>query len=285
MEINPSDYGLPSTFKMPGSQKAVSDVEGVNRFDYGKDGYVAWRFALDARPWKDSKVKKFRLEGSDTIPIILFYRDRDNQVPIKLRRKMRFEERVNRFGEPFDKAIPMELGDEGIPENATLLDLYELPPGFDNDVFLAAFEQFKQTATTPGTSIASWKADPGQVATLASLGIYSVEMLGQMSEEAFTQKIQTLPPSTRGGYLELHELAVAYCNRQEGMFDIEAYEGKIGALEASNDILLEKVEAKDEKIAELLAKIKGMEVDAEEVVSEEPEKKVVVENGQIKEIG
>lgn len=92
MEINSGDFNLPPQFVMPQAHKAVADSEGVSSFDYGKQGYVSWRFAWDARPWKHEKVKKHRLGGSDTIPVILFYRDKDNQIPIKLKRKMRYEE-------------------------------------------------------------------------------------------------------------------------------------------------------------------------------------------------
>lgn len=257
MEINSSDFNLPPEFVMPNAHKQAGETEGVSTFDYGKQGYVAWRFAYAARPWKESKVKKYRLDGSDTVPVILFYRDRNNQIPIKLKRKMRYEERRDRYGETFDKAIPMELTEDQKKAGVTELDMWELPIGFDSDMFHVAFERFKQQGSRPGTSISSWRADPGQVNTLAALGIFTVDQFGAMSEEQFKQKVGQLPPSAQGPLLDLHDMAITFVNAQSGFVDAKEFGDKMEVLEASNDKLKEELEEKDEEIKKLLAKIKG----------------------------
>lgn len=256
MEINASDFNLPAEFVMPTAHSAVADKEGVSTFDYGKSGYVAWRFAFAARPWKADKVKKYRLDGADTVPIILFYRDKDNQIPIQLKRRMKFEERRDRHGESFDKAIPMELDDlDG--EGSSELNLWELPNGFDSEMFQVAFERFKQQGSKPGTPITNWRADPGQANTLAALGIFTVDQFGRLSEQQFKGMVRQLPPSSQVPLVELHDMAIAFVNSQAGMVDARQFGDKIEALETSNERLQEELEEKDTEIKKLLAKIKG----------------------------
>lgn len=240
---------------MPNAHKALADKEGVSTFDYGKQGYVAWRFAFAARPWKADKVKKYRLEGADSVPVILFYRDKDNQIPIQLRRRMRYEDRLNKNGESFDKAIAMELAD--LDAGSSELDLWDLPAGFDSEMFQVAFERFKAQGSRPGTPISAWRADPGQSNTLAAMGIFTVDQFGRMTEEQFKRQVGQLPPSAQGPLLELHDLAIAFVNSQAGLVDARQFGDKIEALENSNDRLKEELEDKDEEIKKLLAKIKG----------------------------
>lgn len=277
MNIDSAQFNLPPGFVMPTSHKPSGSREGdgVSTFDYGKQGYVAWRFAYSARPWKESKVKKYRIDGADTVPVILFYRDKDNQVPIKLLRKMRYEERVNRFGEPFDKGIPLTMDDLPKDGSATELDLWTLPLGFDSEVFQVAFERWKQQGSKPGTPISNWRADPGQVNTFAALGIFTVEQLGQMSEEALRKAVSSLPPSASGHLIELHELAIAFVNAQAGRVDASEFGHKLEVLENANERLKEELENKDAEIQKLLEKIKGTS-------TEKPKnKKPVVVDGRI----
>jgi len=281
MEINTSDFNLPPNFIMPGAHKALANSEGVSTFDYGKQGYVAWRFAFAARPWKADKVKKYRLDGSDTVPVILFYRDKDNQVPIKLKRVMRYEERRNRFGEPFDKAIPVELSEADKKAGKTNLDLWELPHGFDSEMFQVAFERWKQEGAKPGTPISSWRADPGQASTLAALGIFTVDSFGQMSEEQFKGIIKGLPVSAQGPLLELHDMAIGFVNAYVGRVDAEQFGNKIEVLETSNEKLKEELENKDAEIQALLAKIQGKKALNKKAKKEE-EYEVV--DGEIQEV-
>jgi len=270
MEIDPSNFDLPAGFVMPKSYKTVSDSDGVSKFQYGNDEYVAWRFAFEARPWKIEKVRKYGIDGSDTIPVILFYRDKDNTIPIKLRRKMIFEERMNRFGEPFDKRLPAKLTPREIEEGKTELDLWELPIGFDSEVFKLAFERFKMNGSKPGTPLTAWRADPGQVSTLGAMGLFTVEDFGGLTEESFKEKIKSLPPSAQTPLLTLHEAAIAYTAAQTGNFDLEKYGQKLDALESSNESLREELEAKEAELAEMRAKIKG--TTEPEVPSEEKSK-------------
>lgn len=286
-EIDYSQFNVPSSFVLPKSHKAVQDGQGVSTFDYG-EGYVAWRFAFSARPWKPDKVKKYRLDASDTIPVLLFYRNKDNQVPIKLRRKMRYEERIDRFGTRYDKAFPLESLEEH-KKSGTDLDLWELPIGFEDDVFQVAFERWKKEGAAPGTPLSAWRADPGQINTLAAMGLFTVDALGQLSEELFKSKLKNLPPSIQGPLLELHEMAIAYVNSQAGMVDASQFGDKIEALENYNEKLKEELENKDDEIKKLLAKIKGTsgrdqkkQVVKKHEDSSDPQFEVV--DGEIKEI-
>lgn len=257
MDINANNFNLPPGFVMPENHKSVSEEEGIARFDYGKSGYVAWRFAREARPWKPDKVKKYRVDGSDTVPVLLFYRDKDNVVPIKLKRRMRYEEKLNRYGEPYDKAYPLQLTENDKAEGLTELDLWELPIGFDSEMFQVAYEKFKEQGSKPGMPISAWRADPGQVNTLAALGIFTVDAFGEMSEQDFGRKVEKLPPSGQGPLKELHEMAIAYCNTASGRYDAEKFVGKLEALEDSNEKLQMALEAKDEEMQALLEKVQG----------------------------
>jgi hypothetical protein len=250
--IDHNQFNLPSEFQMPDSLTAVADKDGISTFNYGNQGFAAWRFAVEARPWKAEKVKKYKIEGAESIPVILFYRDKDNVVPIKLRRRMNYEERTNKFGEQYDKAVPMQDAKAPLDLNA-----WELPVGFDNPVFQSAFEKFKEAGERPGTPISNWRADPGQVNTLSALGIFSVEQLGNYSEQSFKDMLGQLPPSMRGSFDELHELAVAFVNSQSGTVNAEEFGDKIEALESMNERILEELDSKDAEIAALKAKIKG----------------------------
>jgi hypothetical protein len=285
MEINASDFNLPSEFVMPMAHKAVTDKEGVSTFDYGNQGYVAWRFAYAARPWKPEKVRKYRIEGSDSVPVILFYRDKDNQIPIQLRRKMRYEDRMSRTGETFDKAIPCELSDLDKEEGKTELDLWDLPIGFENEMFAVAFKRFKQQGSKPGTPISAWRADPGQQNTLAAMGIFTVDQFGRMSEEQFKRMVSQLPPSSQGPLLELHDMAIAFVSSQSGLVDAKKFGDKITALEDNNERLKEELEEKDAEIQKLLAKIKGTGAPASRGRGRPPKsastKRVEVQDGEI----
>lgn len=281
MDIDGSQFNLPSDFKMPGSHKPVADSEGVSTFAYGNEGYVTWRFAFTARPWKKEKVKKYRLDASDTVPVILFYRDKNNQVPIKLKRKMRHEDRVTRQGEPYLKAIPLTLEDLGL-ENASELDLWELPHGFDSEMFQVAFERWKERGAKPGTSIASWRADPGQINTLAALGIFTVDQFGELSEEEFKRMLGTLPQNAQVPLLELHDMAIAFVNAYAGRVDAQEFGDKLETLEASNSKLKESIEEKDAEIQRLLAKIKGTGSKRSGAKKKATKSDPEVEDGQIK---
>lgn len=259
--IDYTNFNLPKDFQVPTGAKAVGDQEGISRFEYG-EGMLPWRFANSARPWSADKVKKYRIDGADTVPVIMFYRDRENHHPVKLKRKMKYEERRNNLGEPYDKAIPVTKADlafqyGGDEKLVPDLELWELPHAFDSDIFRVAYEKFKDSGAQKGTPLAAWRADPGQVNTLAALGVYTVEQYGRMSEEAVDAMLGQLPPSSRGGVKEIHELAVIYVTSQEGHVDVSQFGDKIEALESNNEKLKEELETQREKYEELLAKAKG----------------------------
>lgn len=252
--IDFNKFAIPQGFQLPTGQKAVSsqNVEGVNSFDYGQNGYVGFRFAYTARPWDKDKVKKYGVDGSDTIPVILFYRDKDNQVPIKLKRKMRYEDKKDKFGEIFQKAYP----EDKLPGQSEL-DMWELPIGFEAPMFQEAFERWKQQGDKPGTPINAWRADPGQSNTLQALGIFTVEGFAELSEEAFKAKLRNMPPSAQGALLELHQLAIAFAASQTGNIDVQNLMRRLDEYEGRAERAEEELQDKNKQIEELQAKIKG----------------------------
>lgn len=259
--IDYSNFNLPPEFQTPTKYKRAGDgVDGVQSFDYG-EGYVPWRFVNAARPWKADKVKRYRADGADTVPVLMFYRDRDNQIPVKLRRRMRFEDRRDKHGDVFEKQLPMTLEDlklEGI-ESPTEADLWELPVGFDGELFQVAFEKWKAAGVQKGTPLSAWRADPGHVQTLSSLGIYTVEQFGRMDEQLVKQTIVKLPPSLHGALIELHEMAVIFVESQSGLDQSRELGDKLQAMTDSNERLEQELEEQRDKYEALLAKIKGDE--------------------------
>lgn len=170
--------------------------------------------------------------------------------------------------------MPMEL-----EEGQNPLDAWELPLGFDSQMFQVAFQQWKEKGERPGTPISQWRADPGQVNTLAALGIFTVDAFGEMSEEAFGKLIASLPRGTQVSLKALHDEAIGFVNRYGARFDADEFVSKIEVLENSNEKLKEDLENKDAEIERLLAKIKGSSKKGKKKKSE-PE----VVDGQIQDI-
>lgn len=262
--IDYSQFNMPADFQTPKALSPSRETDGVNTFQYSDEGYVAWRFAYVARPWKIEKVRKYGLEASDTVPVLLFYRDEKNQVPVQLRRKKGYEEKLDKFGERFDKSHAIQLTEEEKAAGVSELECWELPIGFESEIFQIAFEQWKEKGTRPGTSIANWRANPGQANTLSAMGIFTVEQFGELAEEEFKRKIKTLPPSASSPLLELHDAAIAFVATQSGLVDAAKFGNKIEALESANEQLVEAMEEKDAEIARLMAKIRGDEPVADE---------------------
>lgn len=238
---NYADYNLPEGFPVPQGESAIGDQGGVGRFEYAEQKKLfPWRIAMVRRPWKDEKVKMLRVDKGDMVPVILFYRDKDNIIPIKLRRKMDTVQQRNQLtNEVVLKRVPAN------PEE------WELPQGYDDDRFQVAFERFKAGKQVPGTPITNWgRCDESQAHALMALGIFSVEQYADLAESEVKHMFRALPPSESGQFLELHEFAIIFREQQAGLVDVEAIGNKLAAVTSRNEAL-------ELELEELRAKIKG----------------------------
>ncbi len=239
-QIDAKDYALPDGFVLPTKTRKLE--EGVEAFDFYGLGRLPWRIAMGERQWKPEKVKQYRMDLSEQVPVILFYRDKLNEHPVAFRRRMKYVDKENKDGSWFKKALP-DTDENGKAQ-------WDLPPGFDEEIFQIAWERFQKSQSEPGLSIEKWRATPSEARALQALGIFTVEGFGNLSEDAFRRKVDNLPPSQKSTLLELHDCAIAYANTVGGRVNAKEFGDKIQALEG-------QVEHYKMLAEELMAKVKG----------------------------
>lgn len=204
MSVDLNEFKLPEGFEMPVGMSNLGS--GVDGFDYGGPKVLPHRFAWETRALNErSKHLGFKIQ--EQFPVLVFYKDKKTTIPIRLLRKR------NQFG-------VFAYDDTG-----KYVGEWELPEFYRKEPFVTGYAKFLEAEKQAGLPLDKWgMANHAQIATLASLGIYTLEGFANCGEE----RVAMLPAE----YAELHEEALLAKAAREG---VQGANDKIAALSAMNE--------------------------------------------------
>lgn len=230
-----SNFNVPVEFEAPSGRRSVGN--GVEEFTE-QSKWVPFRFAYHSEPWKADKVKAYGYQGYDESEVIVFYKSKLEVPTVRLIRESRpVRGEDGEYKRKEDGSLVREF-----TGNWTLPDKYNVEP------FITAYERWKAGQEQPGTSLAKWGgASSSVIATLAAMGVFTVESLADKSEGWIRDQF---PPSQAAPFMEALEKAVYFRNAQQGLVDGKEQGDMIMSLQNANEKLLAEIE-------ELKAKTKG----------------------------
>lgn len=193
-------------FRERGMQQ-VNIGDGVTRFVNENDNGVAYRFrTISVKNAIQSKAAKF--DVYDEVEVIQWVKDR------------------------FQK--PVAMVKELPPELLHIADDGEILGGR----FAEAYKRFLEKKESPGLPLDRWGVlSEGQVASLASMGIFSVEQLASKSETWVNSKF-----GAKGFFANAWEQAVQYTNGKENKVAAQEHIEQIVSLQQDNSKLRDELE-------------------------------------------
>jgi len=195
--------------------QSTSISDGVSRIN-GHDGGVAFRFFIHP-VYNPIKSKAAKYEVFDEHEMIEWLKDR--------------------FQHPTEQV-------RFLPEELLRFDMQGECTG---GMFKEAYDRFKNGQTAPGMPLSRWGvlAD-GEVASLASMGIFSVEQLAAQPRGKIEGRLPT-------PFVEAFERAIQYMNGREQRLVAEKQGDEILALQRENEEKDRKLSELQEQMKELLA--------------------------------
>lgn len=179
---------------------------GVNRFVSGHHQGVAYRFFVHPE-YNAIKSREKNYEVFDEIEMIQWIVDKKHQPTERVRMLPETLLRFDRNGECV------------------------------GGVYKPAYDRFKAGASAPGTALEKWnQLTTGEVASLTSSGVYTVEQFAEMPKDRVQAKFGD-------SYLEHYERANQFVNGQRLREEALGQASKFEAIEAENRLLRERLEA------------------------------------------
>lgn len=228
--------------------RAINSGGGGTVNDYemaGHDRGIAFRFFIALSP-NGIKSEEFDMEINDEIPMIEWF----------VSKKHKPTERVHMIGDALLKFAKVKTLDRDGKYQMRVRQPLECTGGKLKEAFIA----WQAGVQSPGLALSRWdKLSMSQVATLNSLGVYSVQQFASMPRD----RVEGRMPKD---LVDAFEDAIRFINAQKPMEDVQEYANQV--------VLLKQKDAqREQEMAAMRAQLAALEAKNAEPKSTKPTKR------------